>query len=446
MLVTEGPVTAEFWENLVGEKVCQGFLLRQLIGSTGHSAVYRTSYGEVAADMKLVSAGRDTREVPALDHPNLMRVYASGKGQANGLPVRYIVTEAADETLAGVMETRLLTPAEVKEMLSGVLQALIYLHGHNRIHGRIKPSNIFAVGDTVKLSVDSIRPEGVGASADEDMRALGLTIIETLTHERQPSASAGLPQPMRDIVEHALENDPAQRWTAGQAALRLSGKIPRPINGAPSPAAATGGAATASTTTLPKPESAEQKREPAVVRPIRQAEPVKTPVPVWVYPAAGGGIALALILALFHGSGSSGHSPGRVPSPVIAAKSAVPTAPPVQRIQPKPTPFEPAPHAAAKSPAKPAANPPVNVSGKGWFVVVASYGREVDAAQMAQTLGRRFPSFKPSVFPPSAIDTHYLVIIGSGLTEDKAEALRQRALASGFPHDTYIKKYPTPRG
>ncbi len=60
-------------------------------------------------------------------------------------------------------------------------------------------------------------------------------------------------------------------------------------------------------------------------------------------------------------------------------------------------------------------------------------------------LSRQFPGFKLSVFPPSPIDTHYLVIIGSGLGEDSAEALRQRAVASGLPGDTYIKKYPEAR-
>ena len=76
--------------------------------------------------------------------------------------------------------------------------------------------------------------------------------------------------------------------------------------------------------------------------------------------------------------------------------------------------------------------------------MVASYAREADAAQEAGVLNKRFPQFKPSVFPPSAIDTHYLVIIGSGLSQERAESVRQRAVASGMPPDTYIKKYPAP--
>jgi hypothetical protein len=74
--------------------------------------------------------------------------------------------------------------------------------------------------------------------------------------------------------------------------------------------------------------------------------------------------------------------------------------------------------------------------------VVASYSREPDAQTEARTLSRRFSQFHFSVFPPSLIDTHYLVIIGSGLGQDGADSLRERAVSAGLPQDTYIKKYP----
>ena len=76
-------------------------------------------------------------------------------------------------------------------------------------------------------------------------------------------------------------------------------------------------------------------------------------------------------------------------------------------------------------------------------MVVASYAREADAKQEVRDLGRRFSQYKLSVFPPSPIDSHYVVIIGSGLSQEGAESLRRRAVASGLPADTYIKKYPS---
>jgi len=135
-------------------------------------------------------------------------------------------------------------------------------------------------------------------------------------------------------------------------------------------------------------------------------------------------------------------NPGTRPAPAVQQPAATPqretTVPPKPTLRTKPTPFEAPPKVAPPS----AANSAGKASGRGWFVVVASYSREDDAAKMASTLAKRHPQFKPSVFPPSAIDTHYLVIIGSGLSSEGAEALRQRAVAGGLPADTYIKKYP----
>jgi hypothetical protein len=36
--------------------------------------------------------------------------------------------------------------------------------------------------------------------------------------------------------------------------------------------------------------------------------------------------------------------------------------------------------------------------------------------------------------------THYLLVLGENLSEDQAEALRKRAVESGLPRDTYIKR------
>ena len=41
-------------------------------------------------------------------------------------------------------------------MLAPVLDALAYMHGRGFLHGHIKPSNIMAVGEELKLSSDGI--------------------------------------------------------------------------------------------------------------------------------------------------------------------------------------------------------------------------------------------------------------------------------------------------
>lgn len=416
-----GMLTREFWEELVGTKACGGYLLRRLIGSTEESAVYQTAYGEESAALKLTVAGDSAPDVPQLEHRCIAQVYASGRCDLGGSQFRFFVTELADENLATVVAVRGLSAAETQEMLGPVLEGLAYLHDRGLAHGRIKPSNILAKGDSVKLSADSVRPAGAVVSPEEDMRALGLTIIEVLTQERQPSGIAAVPQPLRDIVEHALQPDSGMHWTARQAQLRLSGKLP---------------------------EKAPPPQEDAGAMPFVQA--TRKPIPVWLYPAAGAVMLLAVIYVLARGTGSPSDSslaasaPAQTQAPApVKTPVREPTLPPQPTLRSKPTPFEAPVKAPAALAVQPAAKAAAMPSGHGWFVVVASYTREVDAAQMARTLGRRFPDFKPSVFPPSLIDTHYLVIIGSGLSQERAESMRQRAVASGLPGDTYIKRYPS---
>jgi cell division septation protein DedD len=413
------------WEEWVGSKVCGGYLLRELIGSTGRSAVYLTSHGEVTAALKLVDPDETVADVPQLEPREMIRLYASGACEVDGSSFHYFVMEAADENLASVIASRALSPDEARELLGPLLNALVYLHDHGLAHGRIKPSNILAKGDSVKLSSDSVRPTGAVASPDEDMRALGLTIIEVLTQERQASGIVKIPQPFRDIVEHALHPDPAARWTAHQAAMRLAGTVPDvgPVTVEPKIAA------------------------PVVVAGPLDPGPRKRLIPIWVLPVAAVVMLLAIIYVLSRGTGSSANSS-------LTPSSAAPAAPvnPVPSATPRPTPPPPKPTPFQSAPVpvtKPAAvAKPAGVAkptGQGWFVVVASYAREADATQEAGALRHRFPAFKLSVFPPSAIDTHYLVIVGSGLSEESAESLRQRAVASGLPPDTYIKRYPSPR-
>jgi hypothetical protein len=270
-------------------------------------------------------------------------------------------------------------------------------------------------------------------SPEQDMRDLGLTIAEVMTRERQASAVPDLPQPFRDIVEHTLAADAGSQWTARQAALRLSGKLAEPV-GAPPPTEA-------------KPD------EPAAVASGAAGMRLS---PIWILGAAAAAMLLIMIFVLTRSSSSSAASPEQksevAPPP---APSAGPIAVPGQGVAPGVVP-KPAPKPSAVAPpprrqspfdskTTPAPAAAQEVKGRGWFVVVASYAREGDAAMEARELARRFSQFRPSVFPPSAIDTHYLVIIGSGLGQDGAENLRLRAVASGMPADTYIKKYPDGR-
>jgi hypothetical protein len=57
-------------------------------------------------------------------------------------------------------------------------------------------------------------------------------------------------------------------------------------------------------------------------------------------------------------------------------------------------------------------------------------------------MARRWPKFNTNVFEQKADKTYYLVVIGQNLSEDQAQALRKRAVGSGLPRDTYVKRFP----
>jgi TonB family protein len=182
--------------------------------------------------------------------------------------------EFADDDLSQILPQRALTPQEAQEMLKPVLRALAYIYGEHCVHGRVRPSNILAVGDEVKISSDSLsasgdtaRREGSVYDAPEsasgtispaaDVWSLGVTIVEVLT-QRLPDPTqsghavlpAGMPPLFQDIARRCLHADPLQRWTIAQIAARLEAasatpkalasalsesRLATPIEGTPAP-------------------------------------------------------------------------------------------------------------------------------------------------------------------------------------------------------------------
>jgi serine/threonine protein kinase len=249
----------ELWNRCEGQAV-SSYLLGDYLGGSNSSAVYATGYGAEAtpAAIKLIQADHSEWErqlaawttLTQLSHPRLIRLFDSGYSRIEGVPVLYVVMERADGSLSGVLPERPLTPVEAREMLTPALDALAYLHEHGFVHGGIKPSNIMAVGDEVKLSSDSItrlgelgsrRPsdecpapelwDGVPSQA-ADVWGLGSTLVQALT-QRPPDLNPGdsstavipsdMPEPFRDIARHCLRRDPRSRWSLSQITSRLRG-------------------------------------------------------------------------------------------------------------------------------------------------------------------------------------------------------------------------------
>ena len=263
--MSTGAKTAQAWNQWEGQIVDGKFPLLAYLGGTERSAVFLTERPEGEprrAAIKLVPADDAAAEAllarwnasAPLSHPDLMRLFETGRGSLGGIAFAYVLTEYADENLQDV--DRPLTAEEAADMLEGVLKALSYLHDRNLAHGHLKPSNILAVAEQLKISIDTVRPEGKwradleapgpydppeiaqdGASGAGDMWSLGVTLVEALT--KRPPAWDGdqlaasvldsLPARFRVPVSNCLRPDARERCTATELAKSLRQKEEVPV-------------------------------------------------------------------------------------------------------------------------------------------------------------------------------------------------------------------------
>jgi serine/threonine protein kinase len=195
----------------IGRVIDGRFTLIQWLGGSELGAVFLTVLpgdGSRKAAIKLIPADAADAEArlagwvaaSTLSHPHLMRIFHYGRCQIGAVRLLYAVTEYADEILAQILLERPLTPAEAGEMLEPVLDALAYFHGKGFVHGRLKPSEIMAVDDQLKLSCDNllrvgepgkpllapgvhVAPEVASGviSPAADLWSLGVTLVEALT-------------------------------------------------------------------------------------------------------------------------------------------------------------------------------------------------------------------------------------------------------------------------
>lgn len=246
------------WEGQVVEGI---FPLQQYLGGSDHSAVFLTQRAGAEpqkAAIKLFPADPATADLQLtswkfaeqLSHPNLLRLFRSGRCRIDGNDLLYLVMEYAEEDLSQILPQRALTPEETRDMLSPVLDALEYLHGKGFVHGDLKPANILATGDHLKLSSDAISRIGESQSVSRragtydppeaisgvltptaDTWSLGMTLVEVLTQHlpewepgtnREPAVAATLPAPFLEIARQCLRLEPHQRISIADIAARLN--------------------------------------------------------------------------------------------------------------------------------------------------------------------------------------------------------------------------------
>jgi TonB family protein len=244
----------------VGQLVDGKFRLGDFVGANDRSAVFLTDYeapGVRKAAIKLIAADSPEaagllgrwRHAAELSHPHLIRILASGRCEFNSTPILYVVSEYADENLSTVLARRPLGPAEARSILGPVVDALSYIHAKGFVHTRIKPSNILAEEDLLKISSDGLcrigessgalgqpgtydPPEAAGGriSPAGDVWSLGMTLCEALTqrlaswertNQHEPALPSGVPPEFADIARHCLRRDPQLRWSIADIAARL---------------------------------------------------------------------------------------------------------------------------------------------------------------------------------------------------------------------------------
>jgi len=257
---------AKAWQ---GQIVDGRFPLRRWLGGSEHSFVFLTD-GDGRefrrAAIKLVAAQNKKDQLARwaiagqLSHPNLVRVFHSGHCRIGERDLIYVITEYAEEDLSQILPQRPLSPSETGDMLPPLMDALGYLHGKGLVHGQIRPSNIMAVADQLKLSTDNLwspehpyreqqepsiyeAPEfGSGRlSAATDVWSMGLLLVAALTQylppwERaehvDPQVPESVPEPFGGIARRCLRVDATKRASLAE----IAGLLKRDSAEAPSPA------------------------------------------------------------------------------------------------------------------------------------------------------------------------------------------------------------------
>jgi TonB family protein len=373
------------WKEYEGQVVDGQHPLVEYLGGTDSSAVFLTKLSSTPSSkavIKLIPARTSAdlqlslwRRAAKLEHPNLLRLFQMGRCRLADTDLLYVVMEYAEEDLSQILPQRALTAAEAREMLDPTLTVLTYLHGQGLVHSHIKPSNVLATADQLKLSSDTLFPAGgprkssrrVDAydapeaiisqlSPASDVWSLGMTLVEALTRQApalqpgspaDPIISEALPQPFLDIARHALCSDAKRRWTLAEISARLNpvavaaaaGQSVSPLAVPLSPVPALPAAK------LPVPKSFQPVAKAQPPRPQTANAPKQTIVfPNYVIPAA---VALLIIVAIIALPKILGHRPESSSSASTAAAPHAAAPKPVE--QPTRTEAGPATKPAAQS-------------------------------------------------------------------------------------------------
>jgi len=332
---------AETWNQWEGRVVAGEFPLRQYLGGSDHSAVYLTDYRgpeTQKAAIKLIPADPATAELQLsrwnlalkLPHPHLLRLFHMGRCKLDDEYLLYVVMEYVEEDLSQLLPHRALTPAEARETLQPVLEALASVHAQGFVHGGVKPANILAREEQIKISSDRLYhldewggrlmkpgrydpPEAAsgGISPAGDVWSLGMTLVEALTQRlpawetqgrAEPALPETFPEPFLEIARQCLRRDPQQRCTVAEILARFQpSAVAHAVAAAASPSPAVPPPVAAARAAPLRAAAARIKKIATPVRPQAALQKLKFRAIDPRYIVAGVAVCLALV-AIFAGA------------------------------------------------------------------------------------------------------------------------------------------------
>jgi eukaryotic-like serine/threonine-protein kinase len=483
----------QLWNDYEGRTIADAYPLTKLVRPEGRSACFLTTNGTGApAIVRVIEAHFDESEilnrwrvVSEIKQENLVALRKFGETQLDGTPLVYAVMEPTDMSLAELLENRTLTVDEAKQLATSVVAALQALHERGLVHEHIEPSNILAVGETVKLRSDCVRevttdPElGAGTVAEQKARdayAFAVVLLQALTGRRSLQGSATLlPTPFDGIIRNGLSG----KWGLAEMAAALGPVKPAEVAAATAKAAQKP-AAQPAIKPVSAPAAKLEAKPVSEVKPVTEVKPAGNPVasvtksePVSYAEAVAsapparpvapvqspdvrhrivrsvetdprrtrlwiaGAVVLVLLLFLFWRLMRSEPSNGAnaAAQPVTTLATAQPADNPSAATPAAPT-------VAAKPTA--AGNATNNVAPFGgrtqWRVVAYTFNHEEQAKQKADSLSKRDPSLNPEVFTPNG-RAPYLVTVGGPMTREQADAFKKKARSAGLPRDLYSQNY-----
>lgn len=489
------------WNEYEGTTIAGDFPLEKLLSPEGRSAFFYTTNGSgTPAVIRLIEAHFDEEEILSrwqrvsdLEDPHLLRLKKFGKTELEGTPLVYAVMENSDADLSQVLSERPLTQEETRQLASELVPSLQALHAAGLVHEHIRPSNIYAIGETVKLRSDCVHeaPEGAEGTSlkARDVHDLAEVFLECLTQSRTlaGSGSPSLPSPFNQIIRNALSGawglqqisdalalplvqKPVAKAAAAEVPM-VEAKAEEGKDAAVKAEVAGGSAGVAEKAGIEKPGTERPAGLPEKVatraggsgsRPVapmgadtplsHRAERIHVPVEperpsvariVREKPVLIGVGVLVLLLVIFFGWREVHKS--AAPQPIATMADPGPQTNGALGTAAQGNGAQGSAGAAASTSVAPATSAATAAdagatSTGAWHVIAFTYNRREQAQSKVDALAKQHPGLHPEVFTPSG-RAPYLVALGGGMDKKQAEALRKRARSMGLPRDTYARNY-----